>query len=97
MVGLPKGKRQTEFQQFFTKISELWLFEKKCSIGTTLPLLMIMKFHCTIDEKLFGGTEFQNRFKKHRKHLFNLDSLEKTVFEPNIFVSLSSGFNARVN
>ena len=57
---------------------------------------MIMKFHCTVDEKLFGGTEFQNRFKKHRKHLFNLDSLEKTVFEPNIFVSLSSGFNARV-
>ena len=31
-------------------------------------------------EKLFGGTEFQNRFKKYRKHLLNLGSLEKDCF-----------------
>ena len=31
-------------------------------------------------EKLFGGTEFQNRFKKRRKHLLNLGSLEKDCF-----------------
>ena len=33
-----------------------------------------------IFEKLFGGTEFQNRFEKRRKHLLNLDSLEKDCF-----------------
>ena len=31
----------------------------------------------TVGEKLFGGTEFQNKFKKRRKHLLNLGSLEK--------------------
>ena len=34
----------------------------------------------TRKNKLFGGTEFQNRFKKRRKHLLNLGSLEKDCF-----------------
>ena len=29
---------------------------------------------------IFGGTEFQNRLKKRRKHLLNLGSLEKVCF-----------------
>ena len=36
-------------------------------------------------EKLFGGTEFQNRFKKRRKHLLNLGSLEKDCLRTKHF------------
>ena len=38
-----------------------------------------------IFEKLFGGTEFQNRFKKRRKHLLNLGSLEKDCLRTKHF------------
>ena len=43
-------------------------------------------------EKLFGGSEFQNRFDKRRKHLLNLGSLEKDCFCTKHLVSLSSAF-----
>ena len=49
-------------------------------------------------EKFFGGTEFQNRFKKRRKHLLNLGRLEKDCFLSQTFLPRSlQGFNARVN
>ena len=36
-------------------------------------------------KKLVGGTEFQNRFKKRRKHLLNLGSLEKDCLRTKHF------------
>ena len=39
----------------------------------------------SIYEKHFGGTEFQNRFKKRRKHLLNLGSLEKDCLRTKHF------------
>ena len=48
--------------------------------GCSLSLILFLIYMDRIYEKLFGGTEFQNRFKKRRKHLLNLGSLEKDCF-----------------
>ena len=54
------------------------IITKSSFIRTKLsPLYQKLSLLNLNNEKLFGGTEFQNRFKKRRKHLLNLGSLEK--------------------
>ena len=54
------------------KLSKLGAKNFKKFTGTR----KLFKMH----EKLFGGTEFQNRSKKRQKHLLNLGNLEKDCF-----------------
>ena len=55
------------------------------SVVSSLANSVVSVYALTFFEQLFGGTEFQNRFKKRRKHLLNLGSLEKDCLRTKHF------------